>query len=174
VRPEKKCDINKLTRKQLIVKCKGRGIRIGKLEAETERLQAKMDVAPHVAELYDSYMASLGEIEKLEQAFTTLEEKYVESVQAEVDADALTSQAERRSSNLEADNVGLRKMIVDMKIELSDAKKATNIARQDSKKHDEHWRELAQFTALNTGQLINALKTMHTASAYINDKYKEE
>ena len=164
---KKEPNIDKLTRKQLIKKCRGRGIAIGQYLAQIERLKYKAGVAGDVEELSAGYLEALGKIEDLKKVITN-KDTIIEDLREEViDSDTLLGEAQRMANNFEADNVGLRK-------DVTEFKRAWTNASAVLTKTEEHARELAEFYLVNIGQIINTSKLIVMGVKSIENKYKEE
>lgn len=152
----------------LHTKYKGKCIALGKAEARIEQLILDVTRAPsrqEYNELTDRLTAKVNELNELNVRYR----------QRGVDldeADMLLDRGEKLVAEGDLIIAGQGKQVAALNTEISDLHKQIVAITLDLGKSDEHWRELAEFNALNTGQLINTLKTMHTAAAYINDKYK--
>ena len=164
---KKEPNIDKLTRKQLIKMCRGRGIAIGQFKAQIERLKSQsLD--------YLDYDRVVEQLAAKTDALTSLNVAYLnllstnEELLNDVEANDIVIIAQEKEANEQVAKIG------QLNAAVADFKEAWHAAGARATKTEEHARELAEFFMLNMGQVMNTNKLIVMGLKSIEDKYKEE
>ena len=167
---KKEPNIDKLTRKQLITKCRGRGIAIGQYLAQIERLKCRLLAVPDEEEMLNCML----ELDKKKEALTSLNAAYLNllSTNEELQRD-IETRAEHAAVNAKQ-IVNQGEKIDHLTTAVADFKEAWHAAGARATKADKHARELAEFYLVNIGQIINTSKLIVMGVKSIENKYKEE
>jgi methyl-accepting chemotaxis protein len=175
---KKEPHIDKLTRQQLITKCRGRGIAIGQYLAKIKRLEA--DLA--------SCDGAQTTIAKLEEEIKLWMRRCVTHEDDAMKSQNLLNQATDtiadQDKNIDAlcvtfvelrdQNGKQAEAIEQLTASNNEFRESWHSASARAEKAEEHARELAEFFLVNIGQVINTSKLIVVGLKSIEAKYKEE